>query len=91
LEQAVVMLLLAYLLVEQLTTFKYHTILSDLIVEVSLVVSMVILISLGVTCIKAYLSTRNKVVGVYGLALIIFSIQLITAFSYVEANLYKAP
>jgi hypothetical protein len=89
--QVVVMLLLAYLLVEQLTTFKYHTILSDLIVGVSLVVSMVILISLGVTCIKAYLSTRNKVVGVYGLALIIFSIQLITAFSYVEANLYKVP
>jgi len=89
--QVVVMLLLAYLLVEQLTTFRYHTILSDLIVGVSLIVSVVILMSLGFKCVKAYLSTRNKVVGVYGLALLIFSVQLIAAFSYVEANLYKKP
>lgn len=89
--QVLVMVLIAYLLGEQLATSRYHTIVSDLIVGVTLIVSVVILISLGFTCIKAFLSTRNKVVGVYGLALIIFSMQLIAAFSYVEANLYKKP
>lgn len=89
--QLIVIVLLAYLLGEQLITSKYHTILSELIVGISLTISILIMISLAFTCIKSYMARRSKMVGVYGIALIALSIQLISAFFYVEVNLHDKP
>ena len=85
--QAVVIILLVYLLGEQLFTSKYNIFLVQSIVGISLIISASIMVSLAIKCLKTYLSTRSKISGVYAFAIIALSLQLMTAFFYVEANL----
>jgi len=89
--QIATIILLAYLLAEQLVTSRYHIILSELIIGISLVISVLIMISLAFTCLKSYLSTRSKAVVVYGIAIVAVSVQLIGAFIYVEVSLFGKP
>jgi len=76
-----------YLLGEQLFTSKYNIFLVQSIVGISLIISASIMVSLAIKCLKTYLSTRSKISGVYAFAIIALSLQLMTAFFYVEANL----
>ena len=85
--QLTVIILLVYLLGEQLVTSRYNIVLVQLIVGISLIISILIMVTLAFKCIKSYLSTRSKMAGVYSLAIIALSLQLISAFLYVEANL----
>jgi hypothetical protein len=89
--QVVVIILLVYLLGEQLLTSKYNIFLVQSIVGLSLIISVLIMVSLAIKCLKTYLSTRSKMSGVYSFAIIALSLQLITAFFYVEANLSNRP
>ena len=89
--QLVVIILLMFLLGEQLVTSTYHVVLVQLIVGISLIISVIIMGSLAIKCLKTYLSTRSKMAGVYAIAIIALSLQLISAFFYVEANLYNKP
>jgi hypothetical protein len=82
-------MLLIFLLAEQLLTHQYHIIISESILGLSLLTSVAIMILLSYTCIKAYLTTKNKMTIVYGLSMIALSVQLISAFSYIEGNLYN--
>ena len=52
--QVFVIALLAYLLVEQLATSSYQSVLSRLTVGLSLTISVLIMASLAYTCLKAY-------------------------------------
>lgn len=83
--------LIAFLLWEQLAYSMYPTIISQTIVAASLMVSAITLASVSVTFVKSYSSHRNKIVGVYALAMIALSAQLISAFFYVEISLFKKP
>lgn len=86
-----VIVLIAYLLSEQLLSSMYHTILIELIVGLSLITSFLLLISLAFTGLKSYSSTRSKIVVVYGIAIITLAVQLIIAFFYIELSLYSKP
>jgi hypothetical protein len=89
--QLIVIGLLAYLVLEQLITSRYHTLVSQLIVGFSLTVSIIIMISLSYTCFKSYSSTRSKLTLVYGIAIIAISAQLISALFYIETSLRNKP
>ncbi|HEY6588712.1 MAG TPA: hypothetical protein VIY98_10500, partial [Nitrososphaeraceae archaeon] len=82
---------ITYLLLEQILTSRYHTVLLELIVLLSLIPSVFILISLAFTNLKSFLSTKSKILVVYGIAIIAIAIQLIIAFCYIELNLYSKP
>ncbi len=82
---------IAYILAEQIVTSRYHTVLLDLIVGLSLIPSVLILISLAFTSLKSFSSTKSKIVAVYGIAIIAIVVQLIIAFCYIELNLYSKP
>jgi len=82
---------IAYLLAEQVLTSTYHTVLLELIVGLSLIPSVLILISLAFTSLKSFSSTKSKILGVYGIAIIAIAVQLIIAFCYIELNLYSKP
>jgi hypothetical protein len=82
---------IAYLLVEQVLTSTYHTLLLDLIVGLSLLPSIFILISLAFTSLKSFSSTKRKILVIYGIAIIAIAVQLIIAFCYLELNLYSKP
>lgn len=86
-----VMSSIAYLLAEQIVTSRYHTVLLELIVALSLIPSVLILISLAFTSLKSYSSTKSKILMVYGIAIIAIAVQLIIAFCYIELNLYSKP
>lgn len=83
--------LIAYLLWDQLAFSTYPIILSQTIVAASLMISAITLASVSVTFVKSYSSHRNKIVGVYALAMIALSAQLISAFFYVEISLSSKP
>ena len=87
----VVMSSIVYLLLEQIITSRYHTVLPELIVGLSLIPSVLILISLAFTSLKSFLSNKRKIVMVYGIAIIAIAVQLIIAFFYIEVNLYSKP
>ena len=89
--QIIVALLVASLLLQQLLTDRYSILLSKLIVGLSFMVSAAIMGSLAYTCLKSYRSTKSKMTGVYAFAIIALSVQLISAFVYVEAGLNKRP
>jgi hypothetical protein len=89
--QITVIILLVYLLGEQLVTSRYNIVLVQLIVGISLIISILIMVTLAFKCIKTYLSTRSKMAGVYSIAIIALSLQLISAFLSVEANLQVKP
>ena len=89
--QVVVTILLIYLLGEQFFTSKYSIFLVQSIVGLSLIISVLIMVSLAIKSLKTYLSTRSKMSGVYAFAIIALSLQLMTAFFYVEANLSNRP
>ena len=82
---------ITYLLLEQILTSTYHTVLLELIVILSLILSVLILISLAFTNLKSFLSTKSKILVVYGIAIIAIAVQLIIAFCYIELNLYSKP
>src|SRR5688500_7418101 len=82
---------IVYLLIEQIVTSMYHTILLELIVGLSLIPSISILISLAFTSLKSFSSTKRKIVMVYGIAIIAIVLQLIIAFCYIEINLNIKP
>jgi hypothetical protein len=82
---------IAYLLIEQVVTSRYHTVLLELIVGLSLIPSVLILISLAFTNLKSFSSTKRKIVMVYGIAIIAIAVQLFIAFCYIEINLYSKP
>ena len=82
---------ITYLLLEQILTSRYHTVLLELIVLLSLIPSVLILISLAFTNLKSFLSTKSKILVVYGIAIIAIAIQLSIAFCYIELNLYSKP
>jgi hypothetical protein len=87
----IVMSSIVYLLLEQIITSRYHTVLPELIVGLSLIPSVLILISLAFTSLKSFLSNKRKIVMVYGIAIIAIAVQLIIAFFYIEINLYSKP
>ena len=87
----VVMSSIVYLLLEQIITSRYHTVLPELIVGLSLIPSVLILISLAFTSLNSFLSNKRKIVMVYGIAIIAIAVQLIIAFFYIEINLYSKP
>jgi hypothetical protein len=89
--QIVVAFLVAFLLLQQLLSDRYSILLSELIVGISFMVSAAIMGSLAYTCFKSYRSTRSKMTGVYTFAIIALSVQLISAFAYVEVGLSKRP
>ena len=82
---------IAYLLAEQVLTSRYHTVLLELIVGLSLLPSVLILISLAFTTLKSFSSTKSKILVVYSIAIIAIAVQLIIAFCYIEINLYSKP
>ena len=82
---------IAYLLAEQIVTYRYHTVLLELIVGLSLIPSVLILSSLAFTSLKSFLSTKRKIVLVYSISIIAIAVQLIIAFCYIEINLYNKP
>ncbi|MGZ5472306.1 MAG: hypothetical protein ACXWE0_11620, partial [Nitrososphaeraceae archaeon] len=82
---------ITYLLIEQILTSRYHTVLLELIVLLSLIPSVLILISLAFTNLKSFLSTKSKILVVYGIAIIAIAVQLSIAFCYIELNLYSKP
>jgi hypothetical protein len=86
-----VMSSVAYLLLEQIVTSRYHTVLLELIVGLSLIPSVFILISLAFTSLKSFSSTKRKIVMLYSIAIIAIVVQLIIAFCYIEVNLYSKP
>lgn len=86
-----VMISIVYLLIEQIITSRYHIILPELIVGLSLIPSVLILISLAFTNLKSFLSNKRKIVMVYGIAIIAIAAQLIIAFFYIEINLHSKP
>ena len=51
-------------------------------------VSALIMISLSYTCFRAYFSTKSKIAVIYGVAIAALSVQLISAFFYVETSLH---
>ena len=86
-----VIILLCYLLGEQLVYSEYHILLSKLIVGISLIMSSVVMVSLAFKCLRSYLSTRSMMTAVYSIAIITISIQMICAFLYIEASLNSKP
>jgi hypothetical protein len=82
---------IAYLLGEQLMTYRYHISLSQMIAGLSFSISATIISSLAVMLLRSYSSRRNKMVGIYAIAMIALIIQLITACIYVEISLYNKP
>ena len=86
-----VMSSVAYLLLEQIVTSRYHTVLLELIVGLSLIPSVFILIPLAFTSLKSFSSTKRKIVMIYSIAIIAIVVQLIIAFCYIEVNLYSKP
>ena len=82
---------ITYLLLEQILTSMYHTVLLELIVILSLIPSVLILISLAFTNLKSFLSTKSKILVIYGIAIIAIAVQLSIAFCYIELNLYSKP
>lgn len=82
---------IAYLLAEQVVTYRYHTVLLELIVALSFIPSILIFISLAFRNLKSFSSTKRKIVMVYGIAIIAIAVQLIIAFWYIEINLYSKP
>lgn len=89
--QILVIILLTYLLYEQAVSLRYPTLLPAAIVGISLIISTGIMLSLSYTCLKSYFLRKSKMVGVYGLAIIALSVQLTSAFFYVEINLSSKP
>src|SRR5688572_17057162 len=87
----IVIVSIVYLLGEQLVSNMYQTILVELIVGLSLITSFFILISLAITIFKSFLSTRSKIVIVYGMAMIAIAVQLIFAFFYIQVSLSNKP
>ena len=57
----------------------------------SLAISVLILISLAYTCLKSYSTTKSRMAGIYALAIIALSVQLSSAFFYVETSLGNKP
>jgi len=86
-----VMISILYLMTEQVVTSSYHLLLLELIVGLSLIPSVFLLISLVLTTLKSFLSTRKKIVIVNAIAIIAISLQLFLAFCYIEINLYSKP
>jgi hypothetical protein len=86
-----VMSCIAYLLGEQVVTYRYHTVLLELIVALSFIPSVFIFISLAFRNLKSFSSTKSKIVMVYAIAIIAIAVQLIIAFCYIEINLYSKP
>jgi hypothetical protein len=80
-----------YLLLEQIVTNRYHTVLLELILGLSLIPSVFILISLAFTTLKSFSSTKRKIVLVYSIAIITIAIHLILAFIYIEININTKP
>jgi hypothetical protein len=72
--QLTIIILLSYLLSEELITSRYATALSQLIIGISLVISVLIMISLTLTCLKSYY-TRSKMAAVYAIAITALSVQ----------------
>lgn len=89
--QIIIIILLTYLLGEQLLFAKYHKILLETVVGFSLIPSILIMISLALACLKTYSSARNKTVAIYGLSIIILSAHLAAVFLYVENSLFTKP
>jgi hypothetical protein len=89
--QLTIIILLSYLLSEELITSRYATALSQLIIGISLVISVLIMISLTLTCLKSYFTRRSKMAAVYAIAITALSVQLISAFFYVEISLFDKP
>ncbi len=85
--QIIVISLIATVVAEQIAAYGYHTILLKLIVGVSLVVSVIMLVFLALTFIKSYLSTKNKMITLYSLAMLALCAQLLSAFFYIEVAL----
>ena len=82
---------LVYLLTEQIIISGYHTVIYELIVGLTLAISVLILITLAFSCLRSYFSTRNNMVGVYAIAIIALSVHLTSALIYVEMHLYNKP
>ena len=86
-----ILILLSCLLGEQLIFSQYHIIFSKSIIGASLTVSTLTMLSLAFTCIKSYISTKSKIAGIYGFAMIAISLQMVAAFLYVETSLNNKP
>lgn len=89
--QLAVIILLLFLLGEQLVASTYNVVSVQLIVGISLAISILIMVSQAIKCLKSYLSRRSKMSGFYAIAIIALSLQMISAFFYVEANLDNKP
>lgn len=89
--QVAIIVLLCYLLGEHLITFGYHTLVTKLIVGITLMISALTLISIAFACLKSYLLSKSKMALVYSLAMIALSVQLTSAFFYVETRLDNVP
>lgn len=89
--QLMLIVLITSLLMQQLLTYGYNKLLSQLIIGLSFIVSVLIMSSLAYSCIKSYRSTKSKIAGIYALAIVTLSVQLICAFLYAEAGLDKRP
>lgn len=83
--------LIGYLLGEQIVLSRYHIMLSELIVGLSLIISTIILLSLAFTLLKFYSNTKNRMIAVYAVAIIALSVQLVSASFYVEVSFYNTP
>lgn len=86
-----VIISILYLMTEQVVTASYHLLLLELIVGLSLIPAVFILISLVLTTLKSFLSTRKKIVIVNAMAIMAIALQLFLAFCYIEINLYSKP
>lgn len=86
-----VIILLLFLLGEQLVASRYSVVSVQLIVGISLAISVLIMVSLAIKCLKSYLYRRSKMSGFYAIAIIALSLQMISAFFYVESNLDNRP
>ena len=86
-----VIISILYLMTEQVVTASYNLLLLELIVGLSLIPAVFILISLVLTTLKSFLSTRKKIVIVNAIAIIAIALQLFLAFCYIEINLYSKP
>lgn len=82
----IVIVLIVHLVIQQVSTLAYSISISEIIAGISFIASVAILFSLAFAFIKSFNSSRNKLVGIFALAIFALSVQQITAFIYVELN-----
>jgi hypothetical protein len=89
--QITVIAFIAFIMAEQLITTSYHRMLSEIIITFSLIIPMIILFSLATAFVKSYLSSRQRIIALYAVAMGALSIQLMFAFIYAEIVLHGTP